>query len=113
MRDLYICGDQPTTCPTCGRRTEYEQDRDVQHHSCMCGKHFDVVVDDEPSPDEFMRLEYIDEAILKLRDAVLALSDAGQLQIASSVSRTLVGAERARLEIQARIERIISKRDKA
>jgi len=39
---VYLIGDQPTTCPKCGARTEYKElDGGRQDHACMqCGFHF-------------------------------------------------------------------------
>jgi hypothetical protein len=48
MEDLpaYLMHDQPTTCPECGRRTEWVGE-DPQIHLCVCGYHFLVYEDED------------------------------------------------------------------
>lgn len=48
MEDLpaYLMHDQPTTCPDCGRRTEWFGE-DPQIHLCVCGYHFLVYEDED------------------------------------------------------------------
>jgi hypothetical protein len=48
MEDLpaYLMHDQPTTCPECGRRTEWFGE-DPQIHLCICGYHFLVYEDED------------------------------------------------------------------
>jgi tRNA(Ile2) C34 agmatinyltransferase TiaS len=42
---IYLMHDQPTTCPECGRRTEWIGGS-PQHHKCSCGSEF-LVEEDE------------------------------------------------------------------
>ena len=45
--DIYIMGDQPTTCPKCGSRTEFvEIGYRQQDHECL-GCHFTFVIEEE------------------------------------------------------------------
>lgn len=48
MDDLpaYLMHDQPTTCPDCGRRTEWFGE-EPQIHLCVCGYHFLVYEDED------------------------------------------------------------------
>jgi len=48
--EYYIVGDQPTVCPKCGSRTEYETwVRGNQYHTCLgCGLKFIA----EPNPED-------------------------------------------------------------
>ena len=48
MEDLpaYLMHDQPTTCPDCGRRTEWFGE-EPQIHLCVCGYHFLVYEDED------------------------------------------------------------------
>lgn len=42
-KDFYLLSDQPTTCPKCGSRTEFQNVLDVQVHKCFnssCGYEF-------------------------------------------------------------------------
>lgn len=49
LLDIYLMGDQPTTCGICGARTDFEvKDDRSQIHKCLdrgCG-HVFLVVDD-------------------------------------------------------------------
>lgn len=50
---VYLMSDQPTTCPRCGMRTEFEQAGDEQNHDCpACRYRFTVIEDDDPLLDE-------------------------------------------------------------
>lgn len=53
--DVFLLSDQPTTCPRCGARTEWD-DRDdgTQHHRCpRCTFEFIAEEDDEVEPEEY------------------------------------------------------------
>jgi tRNA(Ile2) C34 agmatinyltransferase TiaS len=43
---IYLMHDQPTTCPHCGRRTEWTGES-PQLHRCGCGFEFLVEQDEE------------------------------------------------------------------
>ena len=42
----YLMNDQPTTCPICGKRTEWVKE-DPQLHVCRCGYRFLVEEDED------------------------------------------------------------------
>lgn len=102
--EVYICGDQPTTCPSCGWRTNFSQEGDVQHHICpRCDKHFDVVDDDEIPDGEIEGLLSVEAAIEQLEIAEDFLLNSGALHAAGSVTNALRSAKRAVRITQARI----------
>lgn len=43
---IYLMHDQPTTCPMCGKRTEWEGE-EPQLHMCLCGYVFLVEEDED------------------------------------------------------------------
>lgn len=48
--EVYIVGDQPTTCPKCGARTDFSEMEKEQQHICLnesCGKQFIVTEDSD------------------------------------------------------------------
>lgn len=54
--DVYEATDQPTTCPHCGARTDFEDlANDRQLHTCLdatCGYRFIVTEPDETEPPD-------------------------------------------------------------